>query len=58
MLFEPTSLVILVMVVAFWITILWAVVTATKTLQRIATSIELLVRQKEERGANWKISSV
>jgi hypothetical protein len=35
---------------AFWITILWAVVTVTKTLQRIATSFELLlVRQKEER---------
>jgi hypothetical protein len=50
--FEPTSLVVLLLVLAFWITILWAVITATKTLRRIATSIELLVRQKEERGAH------
>jgi hypothetical protein len=52
MLSNPTSLVVLALVLAFWITILWAVITATKTLQRIATSIELLVKQKEERGAN------
>jgi hypothetical protein len=39
------------LVLAFCITILWAVITAAKTLQRIATAIELLVRQKEERGA-------
>jgi hypothetical protein len=50
--FVLNHLVLLLPVLAFWITILWAVITATKTLQRIATSIELLVRQKEERGAH------
>jgi hypothetical protein len=52
MLFDPTRPVLSPLVLAFLITILWAVITATKTLQRIATSIELLVRQKEERGAH------
>jgi hypothetical protein len=52
MLFDPTRPVLSLLVLAFCITILWAVITATKTLQRIATSIELLVRQKEERGAH------
>jgi hypothetical protein len=52
MLFEPTRLILLLVVLAFWITILWAVITATRALQRIATSIELLVGQKEERGAH------
>jgi hypothetical protein len=50
--FDPTHLILLLLVLAFWITILWAVITATKALQRIATSIELFVRQKEERGAH------
>ena len=49
--FQPPHLVLLLLVLAFWITILWAVITATKTLQRIATSIELLVREKAEREA-------
>jgi hypothetical protein len=51
MLFEPTHAIFLLLIVGFWITILWAVLTATKTLQRIAVSFEQLVRQKEERGA-------
>jgi hypothetical protein len=49
MLFQPTSVFVLLLVLAFWITVLWAIVTATKALQRIATAIELLVRQKEQR---------
>jgi hypothetical protein len=49
MLFQPTSVILLLLVLAFWITVLWAVVTATKAQQRIATSIELSVRQKEQR---------
>jgi hypothetical protein len=49
MLFEPTHVIFLVLIVGFWVTILWAIVTATKTLQRMATSLEQLVRQKEER---------
>jgi hypothetical protein len=52
MLFEPTSVILLLLALGFWITILWAVITATKTLQRIAASLEQLVRQKEERGAH------
>jgi hypothetical protein len=55
MLFDPTRPVLSLLVLAFCITILWAAITATMTLQRIATSIELLVRQKEKLGANWKI---
>jgi hypothetical protein len=51
MLFEPTHLVLLLLVLAFWIAILWAVITATRSLQRIATSIELLVSQNVEQGA-------
>jgi hypothetical protein len=42
----------LVLVLAFWITILWAVITSTKTLRRIGASIEQLVRQKEGRGTH------
>jgi hypothetical protein len=45
----PNNLVLLSLVLAFWIKILWAVITATRTLQRIATSFELSVKQKEER---------
>jgi hypothetical protein len=52
MLFDPTRPVLSLLVLAFSITILWAVITATKTLQRIATATELLARQKEERGAH------
>jgi hypothetical protein len=52
MLTLPNHPVLLLLVLAFWITILWAVITTTKTLQRIATSFELLVKQKEERGAH------
>jgi hypothetical protein len=52
MLFDPTRPVLSLLVLAFCITILWAAITATMTLQRIATSIELLVRQKEKLGAN------
>ena len=52
MLFEPTHVIFLVLIVGFWITTLWAIITATKTLQRMATSLEQLVRQKEERGTH------
>ncbi len=45
-----TNAIVLVLFVGFWVTILWAVTTFTKTLQRIAMSLEQLVRQKEERG--------
>lgn len=47
-----TNVIFLLLIVGFWITILWAVITATKTLQRIATSLEQLARQKEEREAH------
>ena len=47
-----TNVIVLVLFVGFWITILWAIITATKTLQRMATSLEQLVRQKEERGTH------
>jgi hypothetical protein len=50
MLFGPTHVIFLVLILGFWIAILGAVITATKTLQRMATSLEQLVRQKEERG--------
>jgi hypothetical protein len=49
MLFEPTHVIFLLLIVGFWIAILWAVITATKTLQRIAVSFEQLVRQRRER---------
>jgi hypothetical protein len=52
MLFEPTHVIFLLLIVGFWLTILWAVITFTKTLQRIAMSLEQLVRQKEERGTH------
>lgn len=52
MLFEPTGVIVLLLVLGFWITILWAIITATKTMQRIAASMEQIVRQKEERGAH------
>jgi hypothetical protein len=52
MFFEPIKLTFLLLLLGFWITILWALVTTTKTLQRIATSCEQLARQKEERGAH------
>jgi hypothetical protein len=52
MLFEPTHGILLLLFLGFWIAILWAVITATKTLQRIAASMEQIVRQKEERGAH------
>jgi hypothetical protein len=52
MLFGLTNVVVLVLIVGFWIAILWAVITATKTLERMATSLEQLVRQKEERGTH------
>lgn len=52
MLFEPTHAILLLLFLGFWIAILWAVITATKTLQRIAASMEQIVRQKEERGAH------
>jgi hypothetical protein len=52
MLFGPTHVIFLVLILGFWIAILWAVITATKTLQRMATSLEQLVRQKEERGTH------
>jgi hypothetical protein len=52
MLFGPTHVIFLLLIVGFWITILWAVITATKTLQRIATSLEQLARQKEEQGTH------
>jgi hypothetical protein len=52
MLFGPTHVIFLVLIVGFWITILWAIITATKTLQRMATSLEQSVRQKEERGTH------
>jgi hypothetical protein len=49
MLFAATHLIFLLLIVGFWIAILWAVITATKTLRRIATSLQQLVRQEEER---------
>ena len=52
MLFGTTHLILLLLIVGFWITILWAIITATKTLERMATSLEQLVRQKEERGTH------
>ena len=52
MLFGPTHVIFLLLIVGFWITILWAVITATKTLERMATSLEQLVGQKEARGTN------
>ena len=52
MLFVPTQVILLLLFLGFWIIILWAVITATKTLQRIAASMEQIVRQKEERGAH------
>ena len=52
MLFGPTHVIFLLLIIGFWITILWAVITATKTLQQMATSLEQLVRQKEERGTH------
>jgi hypothetical protein len=52
MLFGLTNVIVLVLIVGFWITILWAVITATKTLERMAMSLEQLVRQKEERGTH------
>ncbi|HEY1964297.1 MAG TPA: hypothetical protein VGG59_05170 [Acidobacteriaceae bacterium] len=52
MLFGPTHVIFLLLIVGFWITVLWAVITATKTLQRIAASLEQLVKQKEERGTH------
>ena len=52
MLFAPTHLIFLLVIVGFWIAILWAVITATKTLRRIATSLEQLARQKEEQGTH------
>jgi len=52
MLFGLTNVIVLVLIVGFWVTILWAVITATKTLERMATSLEQLVRQKEERGTH------
>ena len=52
MLFGLTNVIVLVLFVGFWVTILWAVITFTKTLQRIAMSLEQLVRQKEERGTH------
>jgi hypothetical protein len=52
MLFAWTHVILLFLIVGFWITILWAVITLTKTLQRIAISLEQLVRQKEERGTH------
>ena len=45
-----TNVIVLILFVGFWVTILWAVITFTKTLQRIAMSLEQLVRQKEERA--------
>jgi hypothetical protein len=48
----PIHLIFLLLIVGFWITILWAVITATKTLERMATSLEQLVKQKEERGTH------
>jgi hypothetical protein len=48
----PINLIFLLLIVGFWITILWAVITATKTLERMATSLEQLVKQKEERGTH------
>ena len=48
----PINLIFLSLIVGFWITILWAVITATKTLERMATSLEQLVKQKEERGTH------
>jgi len=52
MLFGLTNVIVLVLIVGFWVTILWAFTTATKTLERMATSLEQLVRQKEERGTH------
>jgi hypothetical protein len=52
MLFGPTHVIFLLLILGFWITILWAIITATKTLQRMATSLEQLVRLKEERGTH------
>jgi hypothetical protein len=52
MLFGPIQAILLLLFLGFWIAILWTVITATKTLQRIATSLEQLVRQKEEREAH------
>jgi hypothetical protein len=40
-----------ILLLGFCVAILWAVITATKTLQRIAISLEQLVSEKEERGA-------
>jgi hypothetical protein len=52
MLFEPIQLILLLLLLGFWIMILWALVTTTKTVRRIATSFEQLARQTEERGAH------
>jgi hypothetical protein len=53
MFFGPTTHVIyLLLILGFWIAILWAVITTTKTLQKIAACLEQIVRQKEERGAH------
>jgi hypothetical protein len=52
MLFGLTNVIVVVLFVGFWVTILSAVITFTKTLQRIAMSLEQLVRQKEERGTH------
>ncbi len=52
MLFGLTNVIVLVLIIGFWITIIWTVITATKTLERMATSLEQLVRQKEERGTH------
>ena len=52
MLFGPIQAILLLLFLGFRIAILWTVITATKTLQRIATSLEQLVRQKEEREAH------
>jgi hypothetical protein len=47
-----TNVIVLVLFVGFWVTIFWAVITLTKTMQGIAMSVEQLVRQKEERGTH------
>jgi hypothetical protein len=49
MLIQPTSVILLLLFFAFWVTILWAVVISVKTLRRIAASMEQLVRQKDGR---------